>query len=255
MPQKNMKMIKKKSVLTIAGSDSGGGAGIQADLKTFTALGVFGTSAITCITAQNPAEVRGILGIPPAMIRLQIEAVCDGLRPVAAKTGMLYTAAIIAEVARIMTRRRIKHLVVDPVMVATSGARLLRQDAAKALCEKLLPLANVITPNLPEAEALCGRRITDLAAARAAAEEIGRKFQTACILKGGHLPLDMATDILYARGATSIYRARRLRVTTHGSGCMFSAALTAHMARGLPLVEAVRQAKKYVHKVLSAMRA
>jgi len=238
----------------MAGSDSGGGAGIQADLKTFAALGVFGTSAITCLTAQNPSEVRGILAVTPAMVSLQMETICAFFRVAAAKTGMLYSAAIIEAVAGTIQRRRLPWLVVDPMTIATSGARLLRRDAARALCNRLLPLADVITPNLPEAEALCGHAITNLRDMEAAAREIGTRYRAACVVKGGHLPGPTVTDVLYHSGRIYRFRSVCLRVDTHGTGCMFSAALTALLARGADLPEAVRMAKRYVHGVLKRMR-
>ncbi|MBU4286025.1 MAG: bifunctional hydroxymethylpyrimidine kinase/phosphomethylpyrimidine kinase [Kiritimatiellae bacterium] len=262
-------------VMTIAGSDSSGGAGIQADLKAFTALGAFGTSAITCLTAQNPSEVRGILAITPAMVMLQVETICAFFCVAAAKTGMLYSAAIIKAVARTIKRRPIPWLVVDPVMIATSGARLLRRDAVSALCNRLLPLANVITPNLPEAEMLCGHAIGALPDMEAAAREIGTRYRAACVVKGGHLPGNEVVDVLFSAGRIYSFRSARLqrylpavasppamqagaqhcgqarlRVSTHGTGCMFSAALTALLARGVDLPEAVRGAKHYVHGVL-----
>ena len=237
-------------VMTIAGSDSGGGAGIQADLKAFAALGTFGTSAITCLTAQNPSEVRGILAVTPAMVTLQMETICAFFRVAAAKTGMLYSAAIIEAVARTIKHRRIPWLVVDPVMIATSGARLLRRDAARALRNRLLPLANVITPNLPEAEALCGHAIGNLRDMESAAHEIGTRYHTACVIKGGHLPGQTVTDVLCHSGHIYRFRSTRLRVTTHGTGCMFSAALTALLARGIDLPKAIRMAKHYVIGVL-----
>jgi hydroxymethylpyrimidine/phosphomethylpyrimidine kinase len=249
-------------VMTIAGSDSGGGAGIQADLKAFTALGAFGTSAITCLTAQNPSEVRGILAVTPAMVTLQVETICAFFRVAAVKTGMLYSAAIIEAVARTIKRRRIPWLVVDPVMIATSGARLLRRDAVSALCNRLLPLANVITPNLPEAEVLYCHTIGNLRDLESAARAIGTRYRAACVVKGGHLPGNEVVDVLFSAG--HIYRFRsarlqryaqhcgpaRLRVATHGTGCMFSAALTALLARGVDLPEAIRVAKHYVYGVL-----
>lgn len=236
--------------MTIAGSDSGGGAGIQADLKAFTALGAFGTSAITCLTAQNQSEMRGILAVTPAMVSLQVETICAGFRVAAAKTGMLYSAAIIEAVAGTIKRRRIPWLIVDPVMIATSGARLLRQDAVSALCSRLLPLADVITPNLPEAEALCGQAIGALRDMESAARNIGARYRAACVVKGGHLPGQMVTDVLYHSGRIYSFRSARLRVATHGTGCMFSAALTALLARGADLPAAVRGAKHYVLGVL-----
>ena len=237
-------------VMTIAGSDSGGGAGIQADLKTFAALGAFGTSAITCLTAQNPSEVRGILAVTPAMVTLQVETIVTGFHVAAAKTGMLYSAAIIEAVAKTIKRRRIPWLVVDPVMIATSGARLLRRDAVRALCNRLLPLADIITPNLPEAEALCGYAIGNLWDMESAAREIGARYHAACVVKGGHLPGNKVVDVLFYAGHMYRFRSTRLRVATHGTGCMFSAALTALLARGLELPEAVRGAKRYVRGVL-----
>ncbi|MFH1476477.1 MAG: bifunctional hydroxymethylpyrimidine kinase/phosphomethylpyrimidine kinase [Verrucomicrobiota bacterium] len=237
-------------VMTIAGSDSGGGAGIQADLKAFAALGAFGASAITCLTAQNPSEVRGILAVTPAMVTLQVKTIFAGFHVAAAKTGMLYSAAIIEAVARTLKRRRIPWLIVDPVMIATSGARLLRRDAVSTLCNRLLPLADVITPNLPEAEALCGQIIGNLHDMESAAREIGTRYHAACVVKGGHLPGNEVVDVLFYAGRRYSFRSARLRVSSHGTGCMFSAALTALLARGADLPEAVRGAKRYVHGVL-----
>lgn len=244
------------AVLTIAGSDSGGGAGIQADLKAFTALACFGTSAITCLTAQNPDGVRGVVATPPAGVRLQIEAVLDGFPVVAVKSGMLFSAAIIEEVVAVLSERRPRWLVVDPVMVATSGARLLQEDAITALCEQLLPMADVVTPNLPEAEVLCGHPITDRQGARAAAREIGERFGIACVLKGGHLDTAaLVIDLLYAGGELTSYPGPRLAVhETHGTGCTFAAALTAWLARECPLPEAVGRAKGYVAEALRQSR-
>ena len=232
------------AVLTIAGSDSGGGAGIQADLKAFTALGCFGTSAITCVTAQNPDGVRGVAAIPAGMVREQIEAVMDGFPVAAVKTGMLYSAAIVEEVAATLSARRPGFLVVDPVMVATSGARLLEEDAVAAVCEALLPLADVVTPNLPEAEVLCGHPIVDRAAAHAAAGEIGERFGIACALKGGHLDTGaLVIDLLYADGETESFPGPRVAAReTHGTGCTFAAALVAWLAKGSCLAEAMGRA-------------
>lgn len=240
--------------MTIAGSDSGGGAGIQADLKAFTALGAFGTSAITCLTAQNPSEVRGILAVTPAMVALQVQTICAFFSVAAAKTGMLYSAAIIGAVAGTIKRRRIPWLVVDPVMIATSGARLLRRDAASALCNLLLPLADVITPNLPEAEALCRQKIGNLRDMESAAREIGTRYRAACVVKGGHLPGNKVVDVLFSAGRIYAFRSERLPVATHGTGCMFSAALTALLAHGADLPEAIWGAKHYVHGVLKRAR-
>lgn len=256
-------LLKKQSsstesipvVLTIAGSDSGGGAGIQADLKTFAALGVFGTSAITCLTAQNPDEVAGIHPAPPGMVALQIQTVLRGFPVAAAKTGMLYSAAIIKAVARTLTRRRIPILVVDPVMIATSGARLLQTRAIAALQDCLLPLATVITPNLPEAEVLGGHPIRSRADQRAAAREIGERYGAACVIKGGHSGGRRIHDILFFRGACCEYTSPRISAAeTHGTGCAFSAALTALLARGVDLPDAVPWAIRFVRRALCRAR-
>jgi hydroxymethylpyrimidine kinase/phosphomethylpyrimidine kinase len=238
--------------LTIAGSDSGGGAGIQADLKTFAALGVFGTSAITCITAQNPREVTGIYAVEADMVARQIRAVCEGFPVAAAKTGMLYSASIIRAVAAADVRQGIPVLVVDPVMVATSGARLLQPEAVDVLCSELLPQARVITPNLHEAEILCGHAIASVDALRGAAAEIGDRFDVACVVKGGHLPGEEVVDVLYDEGEEFVFTAPRVdAVESHGSGCAFSAAITACMARGMLLSDAVDRAKEFVRQALA----
>jgi hydroxymethylpyrimidine/phosphomethylpyrimidine kinase len=238
--------------LTIAGSDSGGGAGIQADLKTFQSLGVFGTSAITCLTAQNPDEVAGIAAIAPRMAALQIRTVCKAFDVAAAKTGMLYSAPIIRAVAVAVREAGLRRLVVDPVMVATSGARLLRPDAVAALCERLLPLATVVTPNLPEAEVLTGRPVRGVARMEEAARTILRRFGCACVVKGGHAAGGkMAPDVLCtARGVTHFVLPRVEGAATHGTGCTFSAAIAALLARGADLEEAVRGAKDFVFGAL-----
>lgn len=237
--------------LTIAGSDSGGGAGIQMDLKTFLALDVFGTSAITCLTAQNTDEVRGISAAAPGMVALQIRTVCEGFPLSAAKTGMLYSAAIINAVAKAVKLSKIPVLVVDPVMIATSGALLLKEDAIKVLCSRLLPMATVITPNVGEAEILCGHQIPSLKELKSAAREIGERFKTACVVKGGHVPGSKSVDVLFHDGVEHCFISSRLKVAeTHGTGCAFSAALTAFMAHGESLPEAVRLAKRFVRNAL-----
>lgn len=241
--------------LTIAGSDSGGGAGIQADLKTFWALGVFGTSAITCVTAQNPSEVTGILALEPEMVDRQIKAICDSFPIAAAKTGMLYSTAIIKMVATDDVRQGIPVLVVDPVMVAASGARLLKNDSIEALCKELLPQARVITPNLHEAEILCGHPIASVDEMRTVAQEIGDKFDVACVVKGGHLPGDEVVDVLYDEGEEYLFTSPRVDVPeNHGAGCVFSAAVTAYLARGELLSDAVGKAKEFVHHALAAAK-
>jgi hydroxymethylpyrimidine/phosphomethylpyrimidine kinase len=239
-------------VLTIAGSDSGGGAGIQADLKTFSALKTFGASAITCVTAQNPSEVTGIQALESDLVLKQIKAVCDSFPVRVAKTGMLYSADIIRVVAAEDIREGIPILVVDPVMVAASGARLLKADAIDALCNDLLPIARVVTPNLHEAEILCGHSISNMDELREAAREIGDRFDIACVAKGGHLGGPEIADVLYDEGEEHIFTAPRVQAAqTHGAGCAFSAALTAYLARRELMHEAVRKAKIYVHESLA----
>ena len=238
-------------VLTIAGSDSGGGAGIQADLKTFSALGVFGTSAITCLTAQNPTGVAGIREIDAKFVTEQIRMVCEAFPVSVAKTGMLYTADVIRAVAAEDLREGISVLVVDPVMVSASGAKLLKDDAIKALCDELLQHARVVTPNLHEAEILCGHAVSNTEDMRAAAREIGDKFDVACVIKGAHLEGDEVVDVLYDEGEESLFAGPRIPVKeTHGAGCAFSAALAAYLARGLLLSDAVGKAKTYVRRAL-----
>lgn len=237
------------AVLTIAGSDSGGGAGLQADLKVFHSLGCFGATAITCITAQNPDEVRGVEPVSPAMVAEQVRTVCAGFPVRAAKTGMLYSAEIIEAVADVVGECELTSLVVDPVMVATSGARLLREDAVAALTQRLIPKAQVITPNLPEAEVLAGHSIASLDALRAAAEEIGKRFGVACALKGGHLESDASdvVDVLYDEGSVEVFRTPRVAVgETHGTGCTFSAVVAAELAKGAGLGDAVQRAQTFV---------
>lgn len=239
-------------VLSIAGSDSGGGAGIQADIKTFSELNTFGTTALTCVTAQNPDGVDGVQAIEVDLILKQIRAVCDHFPVGAAKTGMLYSAEIVRLVAAEDIREGIPILVVDPVMVAASGARLLQADAIHAIKNDLLPQARVVTPNLHEAEILCGHAISSIDELRAAAREIGDQFDVACVAKGGHLGGDDVVDVLYDEGEEHVFHAPRVPARqTHGAGCTFSAALTAYLARKELMHEAVRKAKIFVHNALA----
>lgn len=241
--------------LTIAGSDSGGGAGIQADLKTFTAMGVFGTSAITCITAQNPDAVTGIEAISTRLITAQIKAVASGFPVAATKTGMLFSADIIRAVAKTLNRIECGPLVVDPVMVSTSGTRLLRPDAVEALYRHILPAATVLTPNRDEAELLAGCRIRTLRALQQAARLIARRFGVACVAKGGHLAGEKVVDVLCVEDDLTLYTAPRIRIrSTHGTGCTFSAALTAALANGETLHEAVALAKAFVTRAIQTAR-
>ena len=232
--------------LSIAGSDSGGGAGIQADLKTFAALGVHGACAITAITAQNTVGVTDILELPVTMIRAQVRAVAEDLGVQAAKTGMLSSAAIIEAVAALIGEHRIPNLVVDPVMVAKGGARLLREDAVEALRSRLLPLAAILTPNLPEAEVLLGRKIATLAERRDAARDLLRLGPRAVVIKGGHAEGE-SIDIYWDGEHWEELEAERVATSnTHGSGCAFSAAIAAGLARGLEPLAAVREAKEFI---------
>jgi hydroxymethylpyrimidine kinase/phosphomethylpyrimidine kinase len=246
--------MKLPVALTIAGSDSGGGAGIQADLKTFAALGVHGASAITAITAQNTVDVTEILELPTRFIRAQIDAVVSDLDVGAAKTGMLSSAEIIEAVADAISDHKITQLVVDPVMVAKGGAKLLRDDAVDALRTKLLPLAAIITPNLPEAEVLLNRSITTLDERRAAARDLRELGPRAVIVKGGHAGGD-ATDIYFDGHEMAELTARRIdTANTHGSGCTFSAAIAAGLARGLEPLVATTEAKAFItHAIESAL--
>ena len=238
--------------LTIAGSDSGGGAGVQADLKTFTALGVHGTCAITCVTAQNPRAVTGIQPIRASLVRGQIEAVFAELRPAAVKTGMLFSAALIREVADFFAQGQRPPLIVDPVMVATSGAVLLKPGAIRLLKEQLLPLATLVTPNLDEAEMLVGRKLRSIADLEAAAQEIHRRFGCATLVKGGHLRrMPAATDVFFdGRKMLRLVAPFVRGVSTHGTGCTYSAAIAAFLARGESLSRAVTAAKRYVTRAI-----
>ena len=233
--------------LTIAGSDSGGGAGIQADLKTFAALGVYGASAITAITAQNTVGVRAIHEIPVDVIGAQIDAVLEDIGADAAKTGMLSSAPIIDVVADRLRFHAVANLVVDPVMVAKSGDRLLREDAVSALKSVLLPLAAVVTPNAPEAAVLSGVDVVDAASAREAARRIADLGPRLVIVKGGHLEGDRSDDLVWDGREFSLLSGRRVATRhTHGTGCTFSAAIAAYLARGCAPVDAAREARAYL---------
>ena len=238
--------MKIPVALTVAGSDSGGGAGIQADLKTFAALGVHGTSAITAITAQNTVTVDAIFELPVGFIVAQIDAVVSDLGVAAAKTGMLASSRIIEAVAASIERHRIDKLVVDPVMVAKGGAKLLRDDAIQALRSRLLPLAAVITPNIPEAEVILGRRIRTVDDRREAARDLVALGPRAAVVKGGHAEDDV-TDVYWDGSAmVELAGVRVATLNTHGSGCVFSAAIAAGLAKGLEPLDAVRQAKEFI---------
>jgi hydroxymethylpyrimidine/phosphomethylpyrimidine kinase len=241
-------------VLSIAGSDSGGGAGIQADLKTFAALGCYGMTAITALTAQNTRGVRAIHGVPPQMLRDQIDAVIEDMGADAVKIGMLHAPDIVRTVAEAIDRHALKNVVLDPVMVATSGAVLIDNPAIAVLVRELFPRALVVTPNLDEASLLVGRPLADEEAMQAAAQELLAKGARAVLLKGGHLPGDVVSDLLATQGG-ELHWMRGPRIpspNTHGTGCTLSSAIAAHLALGQSLLDAVQSAHAYVR---AAMRA
>jgi len=247
------KQLRVPVALTIAGSDSGGGAGIQADLKTFAALGVHGTSAITCLTAQNPKGVAGIQPATPDILAQQIEAVFSELRPAACKSGMLFSAGLIHVVAEFFRHGRRPPLIVDPVMVATSGARLLKPDAVRAMTRELLPLATLVTPNLDEAEILTRFKLRSEEDLRRAARELHERFGCAALVKGGHLRGGkQAVDYFYDGKTEARLSAPFVRgVSTHGTGCTYSAAIASYCARGLRLPEAVERAKEFITQAIA----
>jgi hydroxymethylpyrimidine/phosphomethylpyrimidine kinase len=238
--------------LTIAGSDSGGGAGIQADLKTFAAIGVHGTSAIACVTAQNPKGVFGIQPVKAEMVTKQLEAIFAEFQPRAAKTGMLFSTEIIRAVAKFFRAHRRVPLIVDPVMIATSSARLLKPSAVQAMEKELLPLALLVTPNLAEAGVLIGRKILTPKEMQSAAKEIFQRFGCAALVKGGHLRSGaQAIDIFYDGKTEIILRSGFISgISTHGTGCTFSAAIAARVAHGDDLRTAVRRAKKFITRAI-----
>ena len=239
--------------LTIAGSDSGGGAGVQADLKTFAAFGVHGASAITCLTAQNPRRVLAMELCSPRMLRRQIEAVFEELHPAAVKTGMLFSAENVRVIAGFFKKGRHPLLVVDPVMISTSGIMLLQPAAIKILKERLLPSAMLVTPNLHEAEVLIGEKITTVENMRAAARKIHARFGCAALVKGGHLPdVCEAVDIFFDGRTELLLAAPFIKsVRTHGTGCTYSAAITAALALGCHLPKAVELAKNYITQAIA----
>ncbi len=239
--------------LTVAGSDSGGGAGIQADLKTFAALGVHGASAITCITAQNPRRVLGLQACRPELLRRQLEAVFAELPPAAVKTGMLYSAQNAQIVAEFFQQRRRPPLVVDPVMISTSGARLVQSRALKIIQSRLLPLTTLVTPNLDEAALLIGKKLNSVGDLRFAAREIKRRFGCAVLVKGGHLKgLSEAVDIFYDGKNELLLTAPFVKkIRTHGTGCTYSAAITGWLARGHNLLDAVARAKEFITNAIT----
>jgi hydroxymethylpyrimidine/phosphomethylpyrimidine kinase len=240
-----------RAVLTIAGSDSSGGAGVQADLKTFAALGVYGMSVITALTAQNTREVTAVHEAPTDFIAAQIDAVVQDIRPDAVKTGMLSSAAIIGVVAEKLRQHGLENIVVDPVMVAKSGAKLLRDDAVDALRERLLPLADVVTPNIPETEVLVGYEPRTYLQVQEAAREIQAMGPKAVVIKGGHREGETVVDTLLDGRDIHEFSGPRVHTSsTHGTGCTFASAIAAHLALGLELREAVGAAREYLEGAL-----
>ncbi len=242
-----------KTALTIAGSDSSGGAGIQADIKTMTANGVYAMCAVTALTAQNTTGVTDILESTPLFLSEQLDSVFTDIFPDAVKIGMVSSAELIAVIAEKLRQYGAKHIVVDPVMVATSGAKLLHPDAVDALTGQLLPLAEVLTPNIPEAEILSGMTITDAAGMENAARVISEKYGCAVLCKGGH-QINDADDLLWRGGTGKWFRGKRIdNPNTHGTGCTLSSAIASNLAKGFTLDEAVERAKAYISGALAAM--
>lgn len=240
-----------KQVLTIAGSDSGGGAGIQADIKAMSANGVFAMSVITAITAQNTEEVTDVFELPTATVASQLDAVFDDFDVAAVKTGMLSSAAIIDVVVKLLTPQNVVNLVVDPVMISKSGYALLKPDAIEAVKTRLFPLALVVTPNVHEAQQLSGIAITSLADARRAAKIIHSFGCKHVLIKGGHLLNERATDLLYDGRFFNVLKGEFLDTPhTHGTGCTFASALAAHLARGRSVLDAAQAAKSYVTEAI-----
>ena len=251
-------MMKMKTALTIAGSDCSGGAGIQADIKTMTAHGIYAMSAITALTAQNTTGVTDILDSTPAFLAAQLDAVFTDIFPDAVKIGMVSSADLIGVIAGKLRQYEARHIVIDPVMVATSGARLIEEDAVAALTARLFPLACVATPNIPEAQLLSGQAITDEAGMEAAARAIGTRFGCAVLVKGGHRVND-ANDVLFeprangGEGTLTWFAGQRIdNPNTHGTGCTLSSAIASNLAKGRTLPDAVARAKAYLSGALAA---
>ncbi|MBE5877193.1 MAG: bifunctional hydroxymethylpyrimidine kinase/phosphomethylpyrimidine kinase [Lachnospiraceae bacterium] len=242
-----------KTALTIAGSDSGGGAGIQADIKTMTTNGVYAMSAITALTAQNTTGVRGIMEVTPAFLAQQIDAVFEDIRPDAVKIGMVSSAELIDCIAERLKYHKAGNIIVDPVMIATSGARLISEDAIDVLKTELLPLATVITPNIPEAEKLANMEIHGKADMLTATKKIGDTYGCAVLCKGGH-SINDANDLLYSNNTYQWFEGRRINnPNTHGTGCTLSSAIASNLAKGFELIDSVQRAKEYVSGALSSM--
>ena len=245
--------MKLKTALTIAGSDSSGGAGIQADMKTMTMNGVYAMSVITALTAQNTTGVRAIQESTSEFLKQQIDAIFEDIRPDAVKIGMVASSALIRVIAERLRYYSAENIVIDPVMVATSGSSLMKNDAVQTLIDELLPIAAVVTPNIPEAQVLSGLTIESKADMETAAKKIGDSHGCAVLLKGGHSISD-ANDLLYANGKLTWFEGKRIdNPNTHGTGCTLSSAIAANLAKGFTLGESVRRAKDYICGALAAM--
>lgn len=241
-----------KCVLTIAGSDCSGGAGIQADIKTMQANGVYAMSAVTALTAQNTTGVYGIMESSPEFLESQLDCVFEDIFPDAVKIGMVSSVPLIQVIGDSLIKWKASNIVVDPVMVSTSGSRLLEEAAQEALKERLLPLASVITPNIPEAEALTGQQITGEKEMEDAARRLGELYPGGVLIKGGHQVSD-ANDLLYDRGRLVWLRGERIdNPNTHGTGCTLSSAIASNLAKGFPMEESIRRAKAYISGALRA---
>ena len=242
-----------KTALSIAGSDCSGGAGIQADLKTMTMNGVYAMSVITALTAQNTTGVRAIQESTPDFLKQQLDSVFEDIHPDAVKIGMVASSALIRVIADRLKHYNAKNVVVDPVMVATSGSSLMKNDAVKTLVEELLPISTLVTPNIPEAQALSGMIIESKEDMIAVAKQIGENFHCAVLLKGGH-SINDANDLLYANGELTWFEGKRIdNPNTHGTGCTLSSAIASNLAKGFTLIEAVQRAKNYISDALNAM--
>lgn len=238
-------------ILTIAGSDCSGGAGIQADIKTISALKGYAASVITAVTAQNTMGVQAVCPIPPDIVRAQITSVMDDLRPAAIKIGMVHNAAIVHTIAECLQNIRSRFVVYDPVMVSTSGRKLMTEDTVRTIQEELFPLCSLITPNLGEASLLLSNPVTDIEEMKLAACELANRYHCAVLVKGGHLSGNTMCDVLYNNGRFSLFEQQKIESRNlHGTGCTFSSAIAAFAARGKGLEEAVRQAKVYISKAI-----
>ena len=253
MNEKENKTMNLKTVLTIAGSDCSGGAGIQADIKTMTVNGVYAMSAITALTAQNTTGVKAIQESSPDFLKQQLDSIFEDIYPDAVKIGMVSSDKLICVIADRLKYYGAKNIVVDPVMVATSGSVLMKSNAVETVIKKLLPLSTLVTPNIPEAEVFYGQTIKTKEDMVVAARQIGDRYHCAVLLKGGH-SINDANDLLYANGETVWFEGKRIdNPNTHGTGCTLSSAIAANLAKGFTLVESVQRAKEYISGALSAM--